>query len=166
MTEGRSGEGYSDTVLDHFERPRNNGALDDANAIGYMTNPVCGDTLLLMLRVRDDRIEEARWQSDGCVASIAGSSLLSELLGGRSLAEANALTREAIVAALEKAGREADPVKIGETLRGDKEKRDNALDNPAFRAQYDRIRAEKAIERAEVSEKAADDAGEADLGTF
>ena len=100
MTEGRPAEGYSDTVLDHFERPRNNGALDDANAIGYMTNPVCGDTLLLMLRVRDGRIEEARWQSDGCVASIAASSLLSELLGGRSLAEADALTREAIVAAL------------------------------------------------------------------
>ena len=100
MTEGRPAEGYSDTVLDHFERPRNNGALEDANAIGYMTNPVCGDTLLLMLRVRDDRIEEARWQSDGCVASIAASSLLSELLGKRSLAEADGLTREAIVAAL------------------------------------------------------------------
>ncbi len=100
MTEGRQAEGYSDTVLDHFERPRNNGALEDANAIGYMTNPVCGDTLLLMLRVRDDRIEEARWQSDGCVASIAASSLLSELIRGRSLGEAGALTREAIAEAL------------------------------------------------------------------
>ncbi len=93
-------EGYSDTVLDHFERPRNNGALEDANAIGYMTNPVCGDTLLLMLRVDDGRIEEARWQSDGCVASIAASSLLSELVRGRSLGDAGALTREAIAEAL------------------------------------------------------------------
>ena len=73
-TGGPPGQGYPDTVLDHFERPRNNGALENANAIGYMTNPVCGDTLLLMLRVRDDRIEEARWQSDGCVASIAAGS--------------------------------------------------------------------------------------------
>ena len=93
-------EGYSETVLDHFERPRNNGELEDANAVGYMTNPVCGDTLLLMLRVERDRIEDARWQSDGCVASIAASSLLSELVRGRSLEEASALTREAVVEAL------------------------------------------------------------------
>ena len=93
-------EGYSDIVLDHFERPRNQGALEDANAVGYMTNPVCGDTLLLMLRVEDGRIEEARWQSDGCAASIAASSLLSELVRGTSLAEAESITREAIVEAL------------------------------------------------------------------
>jgi len=93
-------EGYSDIVLDHFERPRNQGALEDANAVGYMTNPVCGDTLLLMLRIEDGHIEEARWQSDGCVASIAASSLLSELMRGSSVEEAGALTREAIVEAL------------------------------------------------------------------
>ena len=93
-------EGYSETVLDHFERPRNNGMLDDASAVGYMTNPVCGDTLLLMLRVADGRIQNARWQSDGCAASIAASSLLSELVRGRSLAEAASITREAIVEAL------------------------------------------------------------------
>ena len=100
MTESQAAEGYSDTVLDHFERPRNNGVLENPDAIGYMTNPVCGDTLLLMLRVRDGRIIEARWQSDGCAASIAASSLLSELVRGESLEEADALTREAIVAAL------------------------------------------------------------------
>lgn len=93
-------EGYSETVMDHFERPRNNGVLDDANAVGYMTNPVCGDTLLLMLRVERERIDDARWQSDGCAASIAASSLLSELVRGRSLAEAASITREAIVEAL------------------------------------------------------------------
>ena len=93
-------EGYSETVMDHFERPRNHGELEDANAIGYMTNPVCGDTLLLMLRVRDGRIDEARWQSDGCAASIAASSLLSELVRGKSLDEAASITREAIVGAL------------------------------------------------------------------
>jgi len=93
-------EGYSETVMDHFERPRNHGELADANAVGYMTNPVCGDTLLLMLRVLDGRIEEARWQSDGCAASIAASSVLSELVRGRSLAEAESITREAVVEAL------------------------------------------------------------------
>jgi nitrogen fixation NifU-like protein len=94
------GEGYSETVLDHFERPRNDGVLENANAVGYMTNPVCGDTLVLMLRIEGGRIEEARWQSDGCVASIAASSLLSELVRGRSLDEAVSITREAIVGGL------------------------------------------------------------------
>ncbi len=93
-------EGYSDTVMDHFERPRNSGTLEDANAIGYMTNPVCGDTLLLMLRVENERIETVRWQSDGCAASLAASSLLSELVGGLSLEAAGAITREAVVDAL------------------------------------------------------------------
>jgi nitrogen fixation NifU-like protein len=93
-------EGYSDIVMEHFERPRNSGVLDDANAVGYMTNPVCGDTLLLMLRIERDRIEDARWQSDGCAASIAASSLLSELVRGRSPAEAASITREAVVEAL------------------------------------------------------------------
>ena len=92
-----TGEGYSDIVMEHFERPRNSGALEDANAIGYMTNPVCGDTLLLMLRVADGRIEEARWQSDGCAASIAASSLLSELVRGVSIEEAQSITRERVV---------------------------------------------------------------------
>ena len=93
-------EGYSDIVMDHFERPRNSGTLEDANAVGYMTNPVCGDTLLLMLRVDEGRIVDARWQSDGCAASIAASSLVSELVQDRSLAEAEAITREAVVEAL------------------------------------------------------------------
>ena len=93
-------EGYSDIVIDHFERPRNSGTLEDANAVGYMTNPVCGDTLLLMLRVDGGRIVDARWQSDGCAASIAASSLLSELATGASLEEAGAITRESLVEAL------------------------------------------------------------------
>ncbi len=93
-------EGYSDIVMNHFERPRNSGTLEDANAVGYMTNPVCGDTLLLMLRVDGGRIVDARWQSDGCAASIAASSLLSELATGASLSEAGAITREALVEAL------------------------------------------------------------------
>ncbi len=100
MPEQGGMEGYSDIVIDHFERPRNSGTLEDANAVGYMTNPVCGDTLLLMLRVDGERIVDARWQSDGCAASIAASSLLSELATGASVAEADAITREALVEAL------------------------------------------------------------------
>ena len=97
---GERREGYSEITLDHFEHPRNSGVLENANAVGYMTNPVCGDTLVLMLRIEDDRIAEARWQSDGCAASLAASSLLSELVAGKSLSEASEITREAVVEAL------------------------------------------------------------------
>ena len=93
-------EGCSESTLDHFEHPRNSGVLGNANAVGYMTNPVCGDTLVLMLRIEDDRVKKARWQSDGCAASIAASSLLSELVTGQSLAEASEIPRAAVVEAL------------------------------------------------------------------
>jgi NifU-like protein involved in Fe-S cluster formation len=93
-------EGYSETVLEHFERPRNNRELEDANAIGFMTNPVCGDTLLLMLRIIDGRIEEVGWKSDGCAASIAASSVVSELVVGKPIDEVASITREAVVEAL------------------------------------------------------------------
>ncbi|MCH8008774.1 MAG: iron-sulfur cluster assembly scaffold protein [Chloroflexi bacterium] len=98
--QGERREGYSEITLDHFEHPRNSGVLENANAVGYMTNPVCGDTLVLMLLIEDDRIVEARWQSDGCAASIAASSMLSDLVAGQSLADASAITREAVVEAL------------------------------------------------------------------
>ena len=93
-------EGYSEIVLEHFDRPRNNGELADANAIGFMTNPVCGDALVLMLRIVDGRIEDVAWKSDGCAASIAASSMLSELARGKSIEEAASLTREAVIEAL------------------------------------------------------------------
>ena len=93
-------EGYSDMVLDHFEHPRNNGVLEEANAVGYMTNPVCGDALVLMLRISDNRIVEARWQSDGCAASIAASSLLTELVQDKTISDASEITRESVADAL------------------------------------------------------------------
>lgn len=94
-------EGYSEIVMEHFDRPRNNGELEDANAVGFMTNPVCGDTLLLMLRIADGRIEDVGWKADGCAASIAASSMLSELAQGKSIDEAASITREAVVDALD-----------------------------------------------------------------
>lgn len=93
-------EGYSEIAIDHFDRPRNNRELENADGIGYMTNPVCGDALLLMLRVEDGRIADIGWKSDGCAASIAASSMVSELALGKSVAEAQTITREAVVDAL------------------------------------------------------------------
>ena len=93
-------EAYSPTFLDHFEHPRNAGELPDADAIGNQTNPVCGDVMRLMLRLEGDRITEARFQTDGCPASIAASSVFTEMITGRSLAEAEAVAREDVVKAL------------------------------------------------------------------
>src|SRR5437763_377769 len=91
---------YSETVLDHANHPRNLGNLDTANARGYQMNPVCGDVLALMLRIEDGRIAEARFQTEGCTASIATSSLLTEMVTGMSVGDAMALTHEDISEAI------------------------------------------------------------------
>lgn len=79
---------FSQTVLDHFQRPHNTGELLDATASVSVTNPVCGDILLLSVRMAGPRIEAARFKTQGCVAAIAASSVLTDLLIGRTIAEA------------------------------------------------------------------------------
>lgn len=93
-------ESYSETVLDHANHPRNQGVLEDANARGYNMNPVCGDVLSLMLRIADDRIEAARFMTEGCTASVATSSLITEMVTGLTLDEAMELTHEDIAEAV------------------------------------------------------------------
>ncbi len=92
--------GYSDLVRDHFENPRNAGELADADAVGYQTNPVCGDTMRLTLRINGGRIIEAHFQTSGCPAAIATSSVCTEMIRGHTLAEAEALTKEDYAEAL------------------------------------------------------------------
>jgi nitrogen fixation NifU-like protein len=92
--------GYSDLVLDHFENPRNAGEIAEADATGYETNPVCGDTMRLTLRINGGRIVDARFQTSGCPAAIAASSVCTEMIRGLSLAQAEALTKEDYAAAL------------------------------------------------------------------
>jgi nitrogen fixation NifU-like protein len=87
-------ESYSEIVLDHVRNPRNQGTLEGANAQGYQMNPVCGDVLMLQLRIDDGRIAEARFQTEGCDASVATSSLITEMATGLTLDEALALTHE------------------------------------------------------------------------
>ncbi len=89
-------ESYSDIVLDHAQNPRNRGVLEGANARAYQMNPVCGDTMVLMLRIDDGRVTAAGFQTEGCAASVAASSILTELIAGMTLAEAAALTHEDI----------------------------------------------------------------------
>ena len=90
---------FPPAYLDHFERPRNQGTLDDATHRGQGEDPACGDRLWLDLRVADGVIEAARFRVQGCSGSIAAGSALAHLLEGRS-ARADAVTREEIDTAL------------------------------------------------------------------
>jgi nitrogen fixation protein NifU and related proteins len=87
---------YSAAVLDHFKNPRNAGELPGATCTVEISNPVCGDILQLAVRVADGRIVDARFKTRGCVTSIACSSLLTELLVGRTAAEARSITPQQI----------------------------------------------------------------------
>ncbi|HEY6305508.1 MAG TPA: iron-sulfur cluster assembly scaffold protein [Candidatus Angelobacter sp.] len=91
---------YSETVLDHFERPRNVGDLANADAEVRLEHPVCGDIMKLAVKLADGRIGEVRFRTHGCVASIAAGSCLTEMIAGKSLSEAAALKREQLEEAL------------------------------------------------------------------
>ena len=84
---------YSPQVLDHFEHPRNSGLLDDPDASVQVENPVCGDVLRLSAIIVDGRISGIKFLSQGCVPAIACGSAVSELAKGKTIAQANALTR-------------------------------------------------------------------------
>ena len=91
---------YSAQVLKHFEHPRNVGALAQADAEVRLEHPVCGDIMKLAVKLADGRIGEVRYQTRGCVASIAAGSCLTEMMKGKSVAEARGLKREDLVEAL------------------------------------------------------------------
>jgi nitrogen fixation protein NifU and related proteins len=91
---------YSDTVLDHFEHPRNVGDLHDADAEARIEHPVCGDIMTLAVKLSGGRVTAVRYRVRGCVASIAAGSCLTELVLGKSVPEATALKREQLLDAL------------------------------------------------------------------
>ena len=91
---------FNETILEHFRTPHNAGDLLDATALVEVTNPVCGDVLRLAVRVEDGRITAARFKTQGCVAAIASSSVLTDLLLGKSAAEARKITSQEVSTAL------------------------------------------------------------------
>lgn len=91
---------YSEAVLDHFQNPRNAGTLDAAATTVSVENPVCGDILELSVRMEAGRVAEARFRTRGCVTALACSSLLTELLRGKTPAEARGITSKQISEAL------------------------------------------------------------------
>ncbi|HEY6769336.1 MAG TPA: iron-sulfur cluster assembly scaffold protein [Candidatus Sulfotelmatobacter sp.] len=91
---------YSAQVLDHFQNPRNAGDIEDADAAAELENPACGDVVRLSLRIREQRIVEARFKAKGCVASVSCASVLTVAIREKSLSEARSLNREDISSAL------------------------------------------------------------------
>jgi nitrogen fixation NifU-like protein len=92
---------YSEKVMDHFKNPRNTGAMEDADGIGEVGNAKCGDIMRIYLKVREDIIEDVTFETFGCASAIASSSMATEMVKGRRLSEAMALTNKAVVEALE-----------------------------------------------------------------
>jgi len=79
---------YNEKVIEHFNNPRNAGEMEDPSAVGESGNFKCGDKMLIYLKVRDDIIEDIKFQTFGCGAAIASSSMLTELVKGKTIDEA------------------------------------------------------------------------------
>jgi nitrogen fixation protein NifU and related proteins len=92
---------YSDKVMDHFMNPRNVGEINDADGIGEEGNPVCGDMMTFYIKVKDNRLEDVKFQTFGCGAAVAVSSMVSEMAKGKTLEEAVKITPSLVAQELE-----------------------------------------------------------------
>ncbi len=92
---------YSDKVMDHFTNPRNVGEIKDADGIGEVGNPVCGDMMTFYIKVKDNRLEDVKFKTFGCGAAIAVSSMTSEMAKGKTLEEALTITPSLVAKELE-----------------------------------------------------------------
>ncbi|MBN1620232.1 Fe-S cluster assembly scaffold protein NifU [candidate division WOR-3 bacterium] len=91
---------YSEKVIDHFKNPRNMGSIPDADGIGSVGNPVCGDMMTIYIKVRDNIITDCKFETFGCVAAIASSSMTTELIKNKTLDEALKITNKSVVSEL------------------------------------------------------------------
>ncbi len=92
---------YSEKVMDHFMNPRNMGEIQDANGVGTVGNPACGDVMRLYLKVKDGKILEAKFKTFGCGAAIATSSMATEMIKDKTVEEASQVTNDAVAEALD-----------------------------------------------------------------
>lgn len=92
---------YSEKVMDHFRNPRNVGVIEDADGVGEVGNPVCGDIMKIYLKIADDTITDVKFETFGCGSAIASSSMATEMIKGKPLDEALALTNKAVTQALD-----------------------------------------------------------------
>lgn len=92
---------YSEKVMDHFMNPRNVGEIEDANGVGEVGNPACGDMMRLYIKVESDVITDAKFRTFGCGAAIASSSMLTEIIKGKTIEEVLKVTNENVAEALD-----------------------------------------------------------------
>ena len=92
---------YSDKVLDHFSNPRNVGEIPDADGVGEVGNAKCGDIMKMYLKIKDNKIEDVKFETFGCGSAIASSSIATEMIKGKTLEQALGLTNKAVMEALD-----------------------------------------------------------------
>ena len=92
---------YSEKVMNHFEHPRNVGEIENADGVGEVGNPTCGDIMRMYLKIENDIITDVKFKTFGCGSAIASSSMATELIKGKSIKEALELTNKAVVEALD-----------------------------------------------------------------
>ena len=92
---------YSEKVMDHFRNPRNVGVIENADGVGEVGNAKCGDILRIYLKIDDGVISDVKFETFGCASAVASSSMATELIKGRPLSEAKALTNKAVAEALD-----------------------------------------------------------------
>ncbi|MDN5327186.1 MAG: nitrogen fixation protein NifU [Moorella sp. (in: firmicutes)] len=92
---------YSEKVMDHFTNPRNVGEIENADGVGQVGNPVCGDIMRLYIKVEDDIIKDVKFKTFGCGAAIATSSMVTEMVKGKTVEEALKISNAAVAEALD-----------------------------------------------------------------
>ncbi|MBE0522997.1 MAG: Fe-S cluster assembly scaffold protein NifU [Methanosarcinales archaeon] len=92
---------YSEKVMEHFSNPRNVGEIEDADGIGEVGNPVCGDLMTIFIKVDDGRLSDVKFKTFGCGAAIATSSMITELAKGKTIEEALEITRDDVADSLD-----------------------------------------------------------------
>ena len=92
---------YNQVVMDHFKNPRNVGVIEDADGVGEVGNPLCGDMMTIYFKVEDDKIADIKFQTFGCGSAIAVSSMLTEIAKGKTIDEAKQITNKDVANALE-----------------------------------------------------------------
>ena len=92
---------YSEKVMDHFKNPRNVGEMENPDGVGHVGNPVCGDIMELHIKVENGTIVDAKFRTFGCGAAIASSSMVTEMVKGKSIEEALKISNEAVAEALD-----------------------------------------------------------------
>lgn len=92
---------YSEKVMDHFENPRNVGVIENADGVGTVGNPVCGDVMKMYLKIENDIIVDVKFKTFGCASAIATSSMATEMIKGKTVDEALELTNKSVAEALD-----------------------------------------------------------------